>query len=413
MVVIILLFSVPIKEAFPFIRQIISDAYMTDAWYLSAPYTDLDKADRGFRSLLLQKEDIASLLAKSQNMLREHRLFIIYSALEFYNIIVLLPCESTPDFICLGPFRDRQITDQDLIRIVQAHHFPVKHQDVLRRFYYSLPTADPQNMASTLRHLLSAFLPEFEKAYPEYISFSQKQNPRLSFSSIDDYVASFSADQAEVCCRHLEDFGFALLRGKTEEASDKLKLLLDYIGCRPGILPQQLHKAACFLNSFCLSRMLATQVHPVFIMKCYLTYEYRIETAEYQQLLRLPYEICRKYCLMVKNHSLPEYSSLVCNIMNYVSAHISEDLNLSAIADYFHKNPAYISGRFRRETTQSLTDFIQKERIQSAIQYFNTTNMSVAEVAGNAGFQDFAYFSRIFKKHVGCSPSEYKRMVNR
>ena len=66
MVVIILLFSVPIKEAFPFIRQIISDAYMTDAWYLSAPYTDLDKADRGFRSLLLQKEDIASLLAKSQ-----------------------------------------------------------------------------------------------------------------------------------------------------------------------------------------------------------------------------------------------------------------------------------------------------------------------------------------------------------
>ena len=132
-------------------------------------------------------------------------------------------------------------------------------------------------------------------------------------------------------------------------------------------------------------------------MKCYLTYEYRIETAEYQQLLRLPYEICRKYCLMVKNHSLPEYSSLVCNIMNYVSAHISEDLNLSAIADYFHKNPAYISGTVPQGTTQSLTDFIQKERIQSAIQYFNTTNMSVAEVAGNVGFQDFAYFSRISK----------------
>ena len=61
-----MLFLCTHKEAFPFIRQIISDAYMTDAWYLSAPYTDLDKADRGFRSLLLQKEDIASLLAKSK-----------------------------------------------------------------------------------------------------------------------------------------------------------------------------------------------------------------------------------------------------------------------------------------------------------------------------------------------------------
>ncbi len=405
-------FNIPIKEAFPFIRQIISDTFMTDAWYISAPYDDLKKVDRGFRQMLLQKNDIVDMLDRAENMVKEPHLFIIHSALEFYNITALIPCENNPDFISLGPFRDREITDQDFSRIVQTHHFPAKYLDVMRHFYYSLPTADPQNMATAFRHLLSAFLPEFEKISPEYISFSGNQKAEPSPVPNDDHVYSFTADEAEAYCNYLENFISSLLRGKTEEAADKLKLLLDYLGYSSSMPPNQMRKTADFINSFCCSRMLATRIHPVFITNCHTTYEYRIDTAEYQQLLRLPYEICRKYCLMVKNYSLPEYSSLICNIMNYVTVHISEDLNLSAIAAYFHKNPSYISGRFRQETGESLTDFVQKERMQTAIRFFNTTNMSVAEVAGNVGIQDFAYFSRIFKKHIGCSPSQYKKMVN-
>lgn len=86
--------------------------------------------------------------------------------------------------------------------------------------------------------------------------------------------------------------------------------------------------------------------------------------------------------------AFPFIKQMICNIMNYVS------------------------GRFRRETGENLTDFIQKERMAAAIRYFNTTNMSVAEVAGNVGISDFAYFFRIFKKHIGSSPNAYKKMVN-
>lgn len=110
--------------------------------------------------------------------------------------------------------------------------------------------------------------------------------------------------------------------------------------------------------------------------------------------------------------AFPFIKQMICNIMNYVTAHISEELTLSSIAAFFHKNPSYVSGRFRRETGENLTDFIQKERMAAAIRYFNTTNMSVAEVAGNVGISDFAYFFRIFKKHIGSSPNAYKKMVN-
>ena len=155
-----------------------------------------------------------------------------------------------------------------------------------------------------------------------------------------------------------------------------------------------------------------TQIHPTFILEQYFRFEMQIENAgQCDVLLQLPYEMVRKYSLLVKNYSMPEYSYLVRNVMNYVTLHISEKLTLSVIAAYFQKNPSYLSEQFHKETGESLTEFIQKERMQTAIRYFNTTNMSVAEVAGNVGIHDFGYFSRLFKKHIGRTPSQYKKMV--
>lgn len=64
----------------------------------------------------------------------------------------------------------------------------------------------------------------------------------------------------------------------------------------------------------------------------------------------MPYEICRKYCLLVRNYSYSDYSYLIRNVMNYITLHIAEDLSLTAIADYFHKNPSYLSGQFQPES---------------------------------------------------------------
>lgn len=404
-------FDISVKDAFPFIRQIISDTFMMDTHYLTAPYADLDKLDRGFRQFLLHKSNTADLLLKNNEPLKE-RILIIQSTLDFYNIIALLPTEAAPDLLCLGPFLDRVITPHALNRLVQTHHLPQKHLEVIQRFYQSLPIADLQNITTALRHILTAFLPQYENVSAEYISFSQNDFSAPPLIPNDDSIPSFTAEGAEIYRHHLESFIFALLKGNPEEAADQLKLLLDYTGYNSAMPLNQLRKTAGFINSFCCSRMMGTRVHPVFILKCHTSCEYRIDTANYQQLLHIPYDICRKYCFMAKNFNLSEYSILICNIMNYVSAHISEELTLSSIAAFFHRNPSYVSARFRKETGESLTDFIQKERVQAAVRYFNSTSMSVAEIAGAVGISDFAYFSRIFKKHIGKSPSEYKKMVN-
>lgn len=399
-----------LREGFPFIRQILADTFHIDAWYFSAPYRDLDKIDRGFRHMVMPGKDLYASLSHAGEMIHERHIVVIKSSLDFYNIMAIITLENSPDLISLGPFRDREMTEADLNHIIQSNRLPAEYMSVIRRFYYSLPVADIQSLSTTFRHLLAAFRPEYSRIAPEYINFSEEDRAVVPD---EESMSSFGFREAETYSTLLEDFIRAVTGGDSETAGDKLKHLLDYIGYSSSIAPGTMKKILDYINSFCCSRLLMTQIHPVFILRCETTLEKKIENAkEYQRLLAMPYEICRKYCLLVRNYSYSDYSYLIRNVMNYITLHIAEDLSLTAIADYFHKNPSYLSGQFHRETGENLSVYIQKERMQTAIRYFNTTNMSVAEVAGNVGIHDFGYFSRIFKKHIGCTPSQYKKMVN-
>lgn len=399
-----------VKEAFPFIRQMISDVYGMDAWFFDYPYGDFDKIDRGFRKTVWKKDNSQSSLVQGLKMLDGNHMIIIKSNLDFYNILVFFGEQKPREFISVGPFRDRQMTGQDLNRIVSVNHLPAAYLIVIRQFYYSLPVVDIQNLVIMLRHLISAFVPEYQHVVPEHVNFAEEQNV---FQPDGEAVQSFSSEVAEKYASYLNEFLEMLLAGDNQGASDILKRLLDYVGYDVNPSLNWMRKQLKFLNDNCCSRMLMTQIHSSFILEQRIRFETQIENAgQYEVLLQLPYEIARKYCLLVKNYSMPEYSYLVRNVMNYVTLHISEKLTLSVIAAYFHKNASYLSEHFHKETGEGLTKYIQKERMRVAIRYFNTTNMSVAEVAGSVGIHDFGYFSRIFKKQVGCTPSQYKRMVN-
>ena len=98
-------------------------------------------------------------------------------------------------------------------------------------------------------------------------------------------------------------------------------------------------------------------------------------------------------------------------MINYIRLHLEENLNLALLAEHFHKNASALSAAFSREVGMPLTDYIHQERINEALRYFNSTKLSVSEVALSVGFQDFTYFSRLFKRQVGCSPREYCKRI--
>ena len=121
--------------------------------------------------------------------------------------------------------------------------------------------------------------------------------------------------------------------------------------------------------------------------------------------------MARKYTLLVKNHSLQGYSNLVRKVLIHIDMDLSADLTLSTIATLLDVNPSYLSTVFKKETGQTLTEYVTGKRIDHAIFLLNSTNMQIQTIAQYCGIPDVCYFTKIFKKIIGKSPTEYKNHI--
>lgn len=64
---------------------------------------------------------------------------------------------------------------------------------------------------------------------------------------------------------------------------------------------------------------------------------------------------------------------------------------------------------FKKATGETLINYIQNEKIKTAIYLFKETNLSVSQVADRLGYTNFSYFSQLFKQKTGYTVREYKR----
>ena len=101
--------------------------------------------------------------------------------------------------------------------------------------------------------------------------------------------------------------------------------------------------------------------------------------------------------------------SLVERINKYIHEHFQENLGRNEIAAEFHLAPEYLAKLYKKKTDQSLKDAIREYRVEQAKRMLRDPDVRVSDVAGAVGFDNFSYFSTIFKKETGETPQEYRR----
>lgn len=99
---------------------------------------------------------------------------------------------------------------------------------------------------------------------------------------------------------------------------------------------------------------------------------------------------------------------LIQKVKDFVSEHYREPLNLAVIANYVNYNESYISRLFKQINGIGLNDYMNQYRIEQAKKYLKETNDSIQQIAINTGFDTSQYFSSVFKKYCGVSPSDYR-----
>lgn len=119
-------------------------------------------------------------------------------------------------------------------------------------------------------------------------------------------------------------------------------------------------------------------------------------------LARLNIECSRR----AKNTHL---SALVSQSIEWIRANISTDLSIKDVAQHFEVSNAYLAQQFKHDLNITPLQHLLGLKIQAAKVLLVKTNLPIYEISENSYFRNEKNFIRVFKKHTGITPSNYRR----
>jgi YesN/AraC family two-component response regulator len=105
---------------------------------------------------------------------------------------------------------------------------------------------------------------------------------------------------------------------------------------------------------------------------------------------------------------LTSNQSRISTIAKYINMNYSQNVTLTSISQSFYISKFFLSRSFKETTGVSVTDFINRKRVNEAANLLENTNMSLIEIASAVGFNNQPYFIKIFKHYHGVPPGQYR-----
>ncbi|MEZ4610481.1 MAG: AraC family transcriptional regulator [Caldilineaceae bacterium] len=103
---------------------------------------------------------------------------------------------------------------------------------------------------------------------------------------------------------------------------------------------------------------------------------------------------------------------LVKRAVDYIHTHYADEISRQALAEAVGASPAYVTRVFREQTGLTPWQYLNRYRVAQAQRLLRESDATITEIAGLTGFNDSAYFSRIFRRECGSSPNTFRNQTN-
>lgn len=103
-----------------------------------------------------------------------------------------------------------------------------------------------------------------------------------------------------------------------------------------------------------------------------------------------------------------ERKILTQRICGYLERHYDQKLSLKVLSELFNISARHLNRVFKEETGRTFIEFVHEIRITKAKKLFSESNEKVITIAMEVGYDDPAFFTRLFTRQVGCSPGKYR-----
>ena len=131
---------------------------------------------------------------------------------------------------------------------------------------------------------------------------------------------------------------------------------------------------------------------------------YFSDTPSYSSILQMAEE-------KRKQTPAQKHKQIIDEVLDYISNNCSQKITLENVAAKVFISPSYLSRIIKEQTEKSFRYHVNTTRVSKCIKLFENEHLSLNEIALSIGFEDHSYFTKVFKKHTGMRPSEYRKML--
>jgi Response regulator containing CheY-like receiver domain and AraC-type DNA-binding domain len=107
-----------------------------------------------------------------------------------------------------------------------------------------------------------------------------------------------------------------------------------------------------------------------------------------------------------------EYSDIAKKMLGYIANNYNQPISLSTLSEELHFSPTYFSKVIKKATGYTFLEILNSMRVQDAADKLRTGTLSFGDICESVSIEDPRYFSQVFKKYFGKTPSEYKKEPN-
>lgn len=130
-----------------------------------------------------------------------------------------------------------------------------------------------------------------------------------------------------------------------------------------------------------------------------------------KELALLMNNLCADLCQAIVERAVPRSEQTIDNMKQYIHEHYSDyNFSVQQLANHFSLSMSYVSRIFKEQTQMNVSDFLNEVRIEQAKKMLKEGNDSLKDIVQQIGYSDSSSFIRKFKKQVGMTPGEYRKL---
>lgn len=394
-----------------FITKLLKDTMKLDLQYLIEPYNNLSVFDRFLRDNLQNSDTLYHQVLTFVKTL-EHNTFCILTDCYQLNYVFFYPYQNKKDLITIGPYFNDEITEEYWHELMSVHKLTLSNVQNLKGFLYGVPIiGNNLHIISIIGSIISYINPQAKPYTVTYHEFNVTNKADTLYQPNNDFEvhASQVAERYKLEQQLLKHISNGNRKGALEEAEKFVSTPFE------PRLKNSLrdHKASLItVNTLFRKAVEVNEIHPVYLHEISSKFVNKIENATTVTSLNMLYEkMIRGYCLLVKNKSTKQYSPMIRQVLHYIEFNLDSKINLNELADKYDVSVPYLSSQFKKEVGLTIIKYANQLRIDTAIKLLNTSSLSIQDIASYVGIYDFNYFTKVFKKEVGLTPSDYRKKI--